>query len=181
MQDLTEKTLSVSRVFDGRLVHLEVQEVLLPDGRKGRREIIRHCAAVGILARRPDGKFIFVRQFRKPIETVLLEVIAGCVEEGEDPADCARREVAEETGYEVTVLKKLTTITTSPGCFDEILHIYYAELTEKAHEQHLDQDENVFALELTADEVRKAILDGTIWDAKTICAWAYYEMMQKEA
>ena len=180
MQDLTEKTLDVSRVFDGRLVHLEVLDVLLPDGRKACREIIRHCQAVAILARRPDGRFIFVRQYRKPIESVLLEVIAGCMEEGETPEECARREVAEETGYEVTSLRKMTTIATSPGCCDELLHLYYAELTGKAHEQHLDQDENVLAQEMTEDEVARAILDGSIWDAKTICAWACYKMMFRE-
>lgn len=179
MHDLTEKTLSTTKIYDGRIVRLEVLDVELPDGRKARREVARHSQAVAILARRPDGKFIFVHQYRKPVDAALLEIIAGCMEQGEDPEESARREVAEETGYDVLEMEKLTSIVSSPGFCDEILHLFYAKLTPRAHEQNQDPDENVFAVELDEEEITRLILRGEISDAKTIAAWGYYQLNKR--
>ncbi|MCQ2402630.1 MAG: NUDIX hydrolase [Lentisphaeria bacterium] len=179
MTDLMEKTLDATTIYDGRIVRLEVLNVELPDGRKVRREVARHCQAVAILARRPDGKFIFVRQYRKPIDAAILEIIAGCMEAGEEPEVSARREVAEETGYDVVKMKKLTSIVSSPGFCDEILHLFYAELTPRAHAQDQDPDENVYAVEFTEEEITQLILGGEISDAKTIAAWGYYQLARQ--
>ena len=125
MQDLTEKTLATERKYTGKIISVDLLDIELPDGRKAKREVIRHGNArplatllrkaprfarratrrlaaranVAILARRPDGKFVFVKQYRKAAETALVEVIAGGLEPGEDPMEGARRETAEETGY----------------------------------------------------------------------------------
>jgi len=96
------------------------------------REVVRHGNAVAVLARRPDGKFVFVRQYRKAAEEALVEVIAGGLEPGEEPMDGARRETAEETGYEVTDIKFLTTIICTPGYCEERIHLYFAEMTPSA-------------------------------------------------
>ena len=74
---LSEKTLTKKTLYAGRILSLELQEVELPDGTRAPRELIRHAPAVGVLARRPDGAFVFVRQFRKAVERVMLEVVAG--------------------------------------------------------------------------------------------------------
>ena len=118
MNDLTEKTLNTERKYTGKIISVDLLDIELPDGRKTKREVIRHGNAVAILARRPDGKFVFVKQYRKAAEEALIEVIAGGLEAGEDPIEGAKRETAEETGYDVTSIKFLTTnayISTSPN------------------------------------------------------------------
>lgn len=174
--NLTEKTLRTERMYTGKIVSVDLLDIELPDGRKAKREVIRHGQAVAILARRPDGKFVFVRQYRKAAEEALIEVIAGGLEPGEDPIEGAKRETAEETGYEVTSIKFLTTIICTPGYCEERIHLYFAELSETAHEQDQDPDENVYPIILTETEIEAGIKNGTLFDAKTLSAWACYKI-----
>ena len=138
--------------------------------------MIRHGNAVAILARRPDGKFVFVKQYRKAAEEALIEVIAGGLEPGEDPVEGAKRETAEETGYEVTSIRFLTTIICTPGYCEERIHLYFAELSETAHSQDQDQDENVYPVVLSAEEVEDGICNGAIFDSKTLSAWLCWKI-----
>ena len=170
MIDLTEKTISCERKYSGKIISVDMLDIELPDGRRAKREVIRHGSAVAILARRPDGKFVFVRQYRKAAEEALIEVIAGGLEPGEDPIEGARRETAEETGYEVTDIKFLTTIICTPGYCEERIHLYFAELSGTAHAQDQDPDENVFPVVLSETEVEDGIRKGTIFDSKTLSA-----------
>lgn len=110
--NLTEKTLGTRRVFEGRALVIDVVDIELPDGRRSIREIVRHRGAAVVLGQRPDGCYVLVRQYRKAIEQALLEVVAGGLEEGEDPDTAARREMEEESGYEVISLKKIGMIGT---------------------------------------------------------------------
>ena len=179
MKDLTEKTLSCERKYTGKIVSVDLLEVELPDGRKAKREVVRHGNAVAILARRPDGNFVFVKQYRKPAEEALIEAIAGGLEPGEDPIEGAKRETAEETGYDVTEIQPLTTIICTPGYCEERIHLFYAELSGTAHSQDQDPDENVFPVILSEDEVESGIRDGSIFDSKTLCAWFCWKLMRK--
>lgn len=174
--NLTEKTLRTERMYTGKIVSVDLLDIELPDGRKAKREVIRHGQAVAILARRPDGKFVFVRQYRKAAEEALIEVIAGGLEPNEDPIAGAKRETAEETGYEVKSIKYLTTIICTPGYCEERIHLYFAELSETAHEQDQDPDENVYPIILSEAEVEAGIKNGTLIDAKTLSAWACYKI-----
>ena len=176
--DLTEKTLATERKYTGKIISVDLLDIELPDGRKAKREVIRHGNAVAILAKRPDGKFVFVKQYRKAAEEALIEVIAGGLEKGEDPIEGARRETAEETGYDVTNIKFLTTIICTPGYCEERIHIYYAELSEAQHAQIQDPDENVYPVVLSEAEVEDGIRNGTIFDAKTLSAWVAYKLMK---
>lgn len=176
MTDLTEKTLATERKYAGRIISVDLIDIELPDGRRAKREVVRHGNAVAVLARRTDGKFVFVRQYRKAAEAALIEVVAGCLEPGEDPAEGARRETAEETGYEVTDLKFLTTIVCTPGYCEERIHLYFAELAETPHAQDLDPDENVHPLVLSEDEVEDGIRNGTIFDSKTLSVWLCWKL-----
>ena len=179
MDKFYEKTLACERKYTGRIINVDLIDIELPDGRKTKREVVRHGAAVGILARRPDGRFVFVKQYRKAAEEALVEVIAGGLEAGEDPIEGAKRETAEETGYEVTSIKFLTTIICTPGYCEERIHIYFAELSETAHGQDQDPDENVYPVILSEAEVEDGIRKGTIFDAKTLAAWACYKLGDK--
>lgn len=174
--DLTETTLAIERKYTGKIVSIDLLDIELPDGRKAKREVVRHGNAVAILARRPDGKFVFVKQYRKAAEEALIEVVAGGLEQGEDPVDGAKRETAEETGYDVTDIKFLTTIICTPGYCEERIHLFFAELSDIAHSQDQDQDENVFPVILSEQEVEDGIRSGSIFDAKTLAAWLCWKI-----
>ena len=178
MDKFTEKTLASQRMYTGRIISVDLVDIELPDGRKAKREVVRHGNAVAILARRPDGKFVFVKQYRKAAEEALIEVIAGGLEAGEDPIEGARRETAEETGYEVTSIKFLTTIICTPGYCEERIHVYFAEISDTPHAQDQDPDENVYPVVLSREEVEDGIRKGTIFDSKTLSAWACYTLMR---
>ena len=178
MDKFTEKTLASQRMYTGRIISVDLVDIELPDGRKTKREVVRHGNEVAILARRPDGKFVFVKQYRKAAEEALIEVIAGGLEAGEDPIEGARRETAEETGYEVTSIKFLTTIICTPGYCEERIHVYFAEISDTPHAQDQDPDENVYPVVLSREEVEDGIRKGTIFDSKTLSAWACYTLMR---
>ena len=94
-----EKTLSSQLIYDGRAVKLRVDTVQMASGRETTREIVEHSDCVAIIAVDADDNILLVNQFRKPVEKELLEIPAGGIDPGEDPIDCVRRELREETGY----------------------------------------------------------------------------------
>ncbi len=169
--DLTEKTLSVRRAFEGRALTIDVAEIELPNGRHSTREIVRHRGAAVILGQRPDGAFVLIRQYRRSIERTLLEMVAGCLEAGEAPEDGARREMEEESGYRVESLEKVGTIVPCPGYSEEWLHLYYARLSQQPLEQRPDFDENLEVVVMTAEAIDAALDAGELVDGKSIALW----------
>ncbi len=174
-----EKTISINPVFTGRLISVETQQVELEPGIRAHREIIRHPGAIAAIARIPDGRFVFVRQFRKPIDRELLEIIAGRKEPDEAPEVCATREIKEETGYDVVTLHSLGTLYPSPGYIDELIHIFFAELSASAAPQNGDHDERITVEYMTAEEFETLIDGGMIEDAKTLAAWLMYTRRER--
>ena len=170
---LHEKTLGVRRGFCGRAVTVDVIDIELPDGRRAVRECVRHRGAVAILARRPDGAFVFARQYRKCIEQAYIEIPAGCMEVGEAPDVAAERELREESGYAVKSLLPLGSIYACPGYSEEQLHLFFAEVEAAPGATDFDPDENVETLLFDKETVERLILDGTISDAKTLSAWLF--------
>lgn len=174
---MRENTIGSRTVFKGRLLTLDVVDVELENGVRSTREIVRHRGAAAVLARLPDGRFVLVRQFRKPVEREVLEIVAGLLEEGESPEACARREVREETGHDVDRLVRLGTVCPSVGCMDEHIQLFYARLKDGPAETSLDHDEHVEPVLLTAEEINDLIRRGAIEDSKTLAAWLLYEKM----
>ena len=105
MSNLEEKTIHSEEIFSGKVISLHLQDVELPNGKQSKREIIKHPGAVAILAVTDDNKIVMVEQFRKALERTIVEIPAGKLEKGEEPALCARRELEEETGYECESLE----------------------------------------------------------------------------
>ncbi len=173
---MKEKTIHSDLVFSGQLIRLEVLDVELEDGTRSIREVVRHPGAVAVLACRDDGTLILVRQYRKAVEQHMLEVIAGTLHKGEDPAVCARREVEEETGYQVQELKSLGDLYPSPGYVDERIVVYFAMVEPGDGSGQQDHDERVEAVELSHEEVAKLILAGGITDAKSLAVWTLYSL-----
>ena len=163
---LEEKKLSSEEIFDGVAIHLFRDEILLPNGNKGVREVVRHPGAVCVLPLTDDGEVIFVNQFRYALNKVTLEVPAGKLEKGEDPQEAALRELSEETGIEAKKIIPMGALYTTPALMDEIIYMYIAtELTQG--EQHLDEDEFVNAVKIPLSKAVDMVMSGEIRDSKT--------------
>lgn len=169
MNNLEEKTIRSDTIFEGRVIRLQIDQVKLPNGETSAREIVKHPGAVSVMAVTEENKLVLVRQFRKPLEKTILEIPAGKLESGEDPKECAFRELEEETGYRAAQMEHVFSFYTSPGFADEYLHLYKAKGLTKGKRQ-LDQDEFVELVELTLDECMERIVAGEICDAKTVAA-----------
>ncbi len=169
-----EKTLSSKAVFQGRILDVDVLEVELEDGRRSIREIVKHGIAVAIIPRLPDGRFIFIRQFRKAMERVCFEVVAGNCDAGEKPAVAASIELREETGYLAESLQFLGPIFPSVGYCTERIDIFFAEVSQQGTTE-FDEDENIELVILSEHELDKMIKDGKIADAKTLASWMLYK------
>jgi len=170
--DFTEKTLETREIFSGRIINVRVDTVSLPDGRRTTREVVEHSGAVAIVAVDDDNNIILVRQFRKPVEGVLLEIPAGTMEKDEEPLLCAKRELREETGFTAQHWKKILSYYSAPGFTDEYLHLYMASsLTEG--EIELDNDEFVETIRMPLQEAYDLIFKGQITDGKSIIGIQY--------
>lgn len=171
---MNERTVSITPEFKGRLFSVETVVVELEPGHRAKREIVRHPGAIAAVARVPDGRFVFVKQFRKPVEREVLEVIAGRKETGERPEDCAAREIKEETGHDVVALHSLGNLYPSPGYVDELIHLFLADLSETADIQNGDHDERITVEYLTREEFEAMVDGGLIDDGKTLAAWLLF-------
>lgn len=163
---LEEKQISSEEIFDGVVIHLFRDEILLPDGNKGVREVIRHPGAVCVLPITDDGDVVFVNQFRYAFNKVTLEAPAGKLEKGEDPRLAALRELSEETGLDAENLIHMGDMYTTPALIDEVIHLYLAtDLTQG--KQHLDKDEFINTLKMPLSEAVEMVMNGEIKDSKT--------------
>ena len=172
---MNERTISTTTIFDGRIIRVETLEVELETGQRAYRELVVHKGAVAVLARRTDGKFVLVKQFRIGSQQVMLEVVAGLLEEGELPEACARRELKEETGYDAVSIRSMGHIFPSPGYVSEKINVFFAEVAHVAGDRELDHDERLEVVVLSADEFRGMIRRGEITDSKTLAMWALFE------
>lgn len=168
--DFYEKTLNEQLIYKGKIIDVVKQQVKLPNGKEGTREIVKHSGAVAILTYKDENTLIFVKQFRKPIDMEILEIPAGKIEEGEDKKACGERELEEETGYRAKNFEYLGKVVTSPGFTDEYIYIYKATELYKGREDIKDEDEFINLIEIDKKELKSLIKDGKIIDAKSISA-----------
>ncbi|RJX28260.1 MAG: NUDIX hydrolase [Dethiobacter sp.] len=168
MGDFSEKTISSRKIYDGKIISIRLDKVCLPDGKESFREIVEmtNAGAVAIVPIE-ENEVYFVRQFRKPVEKILLEIPAGRVEPGEDPEECARRELTEEIGYCPAELEQLSFFYSSPGFSNEVLYLYLARGLVK---KQVNRDEGEFmeVVSLPLPEALEKISSGEIEDGKTI-------------
>ena len=171
---MREVTISSKRVFEGKLLKIDSLEVSCDGDGRTIREVVRHPGAVAAIARKRDGRFVFVRQYRKAVERETLEIVAGLLEEDEDADECIVREVGEETGYRVVKTVRLGQVKSSPGYTEENVAIYYAELGEQDGILQQDDDEFVEVEDYSLEEVESMLASNGIEDAKTYAAWWLY-------
>ena len=169
--------LDSRRIYTGRVVRLDVDTVRFPDGSTGELEMIRHPGAAAVVpcASDPPGAdptILLIRQYRYATGGELWEIPAGTLDPGEDPEACARRELLEETGVTAARLQRLTSIWTTPGFTNEVIHLYLATgLT--TGEPSRERDEFIDVEPQPLSRVLELIRGGEIRDAKTVAAILY--------
>ncbi len=162
-----EKTVDTKNIYRGKFIGLDSLEVILPDGKKATRDIVLHPGASVVIPLNENKEIYMVRQYRKPIEKVTLELPAGKLDEGEDPKTCAERELGEETGLKAAEIRHLISVHSTPGFSNEVLHMYLATGLSEG-DAHSDEDEFVSSEKYKLNELIKMIMRGEITDAKTI-------------
>ncbi|MDE5943300.1 MAG: NUDIX hydrolase [Clostridia bacterium] len=167
-----EKKIKSQTVYSGKVVTLEVDDVLLPNGKCSVRECVRHSGGAAVLLVK-DGKVLLVKQFRYPYDKEIYEIPAGKLNRGEDPLNAAERELEEETGFRAKLVHLLD-VYPSPGYTDEIIHIYFANDICNGT-QHPDEDEFISHEFVDFAEVVKMIERGEICDSKTVAAVYKYK------
>jgi ADP-ribose pyrophosphatase len=160
-------SLTTKNIYTGKVVTLNVDTVRLPNGETIELETIRHPGAAAVVPVKDDGTVVLIRQFRHAASGFIYEIPAGKLHPGEDPLDCAARELEEEVGYRASSFQLLSSIYTAPGFADEVIHVYQATGLTKGRQQ-LDRDEVLDVIEMPLGEAVDKIADGTIRDAKTI-------------
>jgi ADP-ribose pyrophosphatase len=167
-RELTERLVSSHTVFQGRLISVRVDEVELPGGARALREVVVHPGAVAIVPALPGDRVVMIRQYRHPAGKVLCELPAGTLAPGELPADCARRELREETGYQAGDLRPLFSMYLSPGYCTELIHLFLATGLQPLAGTGGDSDERVEPFIVTLPEALAMIASGEIQNAATI-------------
>lgn len=125
--EYTEKSISSKRIFDGKVINVRVDDVELPDGKISKREIVEHNGGVGVIPVTDDGYVFMVSQYRIAAQSMMLEIPAGKLEPGEDPLECGKRELIEETGYKGSKFTPLGAYYATPGYCQEKLTLFLAQ------------------------------------------------------
>ncbi len=164
---LAEETIESEHLYRGRIVNLRFDTVRLANGREATREVVEHVAAAAAVPLLPDGRVLLVEQWRHAVGHALLEIPAGLVEDGEQPAAAMHRELIEETGYAAGDLVLLFSLYLAPGYSQELIHIFLAENLEPGQAAP-DEDEILRVRTVPLAEAVAACLHGEISDAKTV-------------
>lgn len=165
--DYVETMVKSETVYEGRIITVKNDTVSLHTGALAGREVVEHNGGVGVVPMDDDGNIYLVRQFRYPMGESLLEIPAGKLERGEDPYECAVRELSEETGFTAGEIINLGKFYPSPGYCQETLYVYLARDLHPG-DIHLDENEYLDVLKYPIGELENMIMNGEIHDAKTI-------------
>jgi len=166
------ETVFHGKVFDVRVDEIEYNET----GNKSFRQVAVHPGGAVIVPVKDDGRIILISQYRYPHNEIVIELPAGKLEKSEDPLECAKRELIEETGYRSNKIKKLGKIYTKPGFCNETLHIYLAEELISGNHAREEGEEDIQLIELTLNEIDEKIKNGEIVDGKTISGITMYRL-----
>jgi len=170
---------TTERKYSGRVIDLDVDTVKFPDGSTGQLEMIRHPGAAAVVPfldppGSDDPRVIMLRQFRHAANGYVWEIPAGRLEPGEPPEACARRELQEEAGMSAERVLPLTSILTTPGFTDELIHLFAAHNLSPVPTAR-EADEFMEVHEIRWSEVGRRIKDGEIQDAKTLTALMFVQ------
>lgn len=177
---LTETRVASQELLRGHFLHAMRDTVRLPDGKQAFREYVIHPGAVMVVAELPDGRLVLERQFRYPVQSVMVEFPAGKLDPGEDSLACAKRELLEETGYTARQWARAGVLHPVISYSTEFIDIWFArELT--AGERQLDAGEFLDVFSASADELLQWCRDGRITDAKTLTGMLWLQNLRSGA
>lgn len=166
-ENLIEKKIDSREVYNGRLLHVFNDKVLLPNGNEAGRDLIRHVGAVCVIPILEDGRVIIEHQFRYPINEVIIEIPAGKLDsKSEDHLEACKRELREETGYEADEWIDIGPLYPTAAYSDEVINAYIARNLRKG-ERNLDDDEFINIELVPLEELVELVMDGRIPDAKS--------------
>lgn len=157
----------IREIHCGKVFRLVQEELTLPNGFRTSLELVRHPGAAAIVAIASSGNVLLLRQYRHAVGQFIWEIPAGTLTPGEEPLECAKRELIEETGYEALELKGLGEMVPVPGYSDERIHIFLATQLRSAT-QSLDRDEVIAVHSIPFSQTMDMIRNREIQDAKTI-------------
>lgn len=163
-----EKKVSTRTIFEGKVVKLVEDEVVIDEDKHTKREVVIHHGGACIALKNHDGKYFLVKQYRYAQGCDMLEFCAGKLEAGENPDQAIIREAREELGYHVKNLIKLGEMIPTCAYSTEHIHLYYGEADEYVG-CDFDEDERISTVELSYQELVEMIKDNQIIDAKTMC------------
>ncbi len=163
------RRLSTRRLYEGKVLALDLDEVEEPGGVTAKREVVRHPGSVAALPVTPEGGLILVRQYRYPVDDTVWELPAGRVDPGESPEEAIQRELREEIGQRAERLEKIAFFYTTPGFCDETMHVFRA--TGLVPDQaEADDDERIETATVTLERAREMISAGELREGKTLVA-----------
>lgn len=164
---LIERLVAGETVFRGAFFDVRRDRVLLPTGAEATREYMVHPGAVMVVPIADDGRLVMERQYRHPVQRVMLEFPAGKLDPGEPPFACAVRELIEETGYSAREWARCGLMHTAIGCSTEAIEIWFARGLQ-CGDANLDAGEHLDVLLIAEDELERGIADGSVTDVKTL-------------
>jgi ADP-ribose pyrophosphatase len=173
-----ERFRKIVHEFQGKAIGFRMDEVQIPGGGVRTREYITHPGAVGVLAFASPDKILLVKQFRFPIRTFTLEIPAGKLSHGENPAACVRRELEEETGFVAKKIRKLVSYWPTGAFSQEVIHLYVAEGLRPTR-MNPDDDEFLELIRISPDRLESMIRQGKIHDSKTLIAFLAWRRFSK--
>jgi len=160
-------------VYEGPVFGVRRDEVIEPTGVRAKREVITHPGSVVVLPVLPDGRIVMIRQYRHATRQFLWELVAGRIDEGENPRKAAARELIEETGYRAKKFTIFLDMFPTPGFLEERMYILLAEgLT--LGEAEPEEDEKIEVKAYMSRELESMIGGGKLYDAKSIAGVLYY-------
>lgn len=167
---ILEQNVSSEPVFEGIILHIEHLTNRLPNGKLAKREVVRHIGASAVLPVDDEGNVYLVRQFRSPVDRVLLEIPAGKLDyKGENRLEAAQRELREETGFTAESWTHLNDLLSTVGFCDECISLYLARGLS-AGDCDPDEDEFLNVVKMPFSEAVDMVMHNEICDAKTIAA-----------
>ena len=175
---MEEKPSLSEIVFQGKLLDVRRDIVILPNGANGIREWIKHPGAVCCIPILPNGKIALIRQYRYSVRKMMIELPAGKLDKNETPEDCAIRELEEEIGYKANKITFLTNIHPAIGFANEKMWLYFAEDLEKTN-QKLDSDEFLEIIPTKLEDALEMVWNGSITDVKTIIGLIWTDKVLK--
>lgn len=172
------RIIARKEIYHGKIIEVVEEGIQFGDGRLATRELVLHHGAAAVLPITAEGQVALVRQYRHAAAQYAWEIPAGLCEPGEDPACCAARELAEETGYRAGELRFLTSFYSSLGFCTEQIHLYLARQLSPGP-LDLDEDEEVELALYSLEEALAMVFDGRLIDAKTMVALLAYQQLRQ--